>query len=375
MSGLQGLDGQSIFSPEQVALAITPKKQELIILPTEKCNLRCSYCYEDFAIGKMSEVTQLALERFIERRTRDLTALTLNWFGGEPLAAKDVVLRLSRYAHRICEERGVQFHGGTTTNAYLLDRELFDALVACRQDFFQITLDGWAEQHDAVRKFANGKGSFDRIWKNLLAIRESAEAFEIVLRVHVRRENIGHLDFLMERLGEAFADDSRFRLDFEHVRDLGGAGGASVQNPVSITEVRGHEVRWRAIYRSFAPGSAAGQPHVQDFADEEGEALNAAKQMGESAGGRRIEEILTGGGYICYASKPNSLLIRANGRIGKCTVALTDDRNDIGHIKPDGAIQIDNERLRPWIRGLADLDPNALGCPLVSLPRADTRAA
>lgn len=27
----------------------------LIILPTEKCNLRCVYCYEDFKKGKMSE--------------------------------------------------------------------------------------------------------------------------------------------------------------------------------------------------------------------------------------------------------------------------------------------------------------------------------
>jgi len=42
--------------------------------------------------------------------------------------------------------------------------------------------------------------------------------------------------------------------------------------------------------------------------------------------------------YICYASKANSLVIRADGRIAKCTVALNDERNHIGDLKPDGSL-------------------------------------
>lgn len=79
--------------------------------------------------------------------------------------------------------------------------------------------------------------------------------------------------------------------------------------------------------------------------------------------------------YICYAAKPNSLLIRADGRIGKCTVALTDERNTIGQVNPDGTLTIDNDRLRPWVRGLATLDARALECPLSGLPQLLDAAA
>jgi uncharacterized protein len=44
--------GNDRFSDAQIAATISRKVQQLIILPTEKCNFRCSYCYEDFMIGK-----------------------------------------------------------------------------------------------------------------------------------------------------------------------------------------------------------------------------------------------------------------------------------------------------------------------------------
>ncbi|PPU93786.1 hypothetical protein XalbCFBP2523_04890 [Xanthomonas albilineans] len=72
-------------------------------------------------------------------------------------------------------------------------------------------------------------------------------------------------------------------------------------------------------------------------------------------------------GYICYAAKPNSLMIRANGRIGKCTVALNDDRNDLGKLHADGTIEVANDKLRLWMNGFSDLSEQSLGCPLSSL--------
>jgi uncharacterized protein len=63
---------------------------------------------------------------------------------------------------------------------------------------------------------------------------------------------------------------------------------------------------------------------------------------------------------ICYASRPNSLVIRADGRDGKCTVALADARNTIGQLLPDGSLQIDNMRHGAWLRGWATNDLEAL---------------
>jgi uncharacterized protein len=98
-----------------------------------------------------------------------------------------------------------------------------------------------------------------------------------------------------------------------------------------------------------------------------------AANAGESAGGERPDERNAGEPYICYAGRANSLLIRANGRIGKCTVAFHDERNDLGYLAEDGTIRIDNEKLSPWIRGLGTLDPEDTGCPIQRMGPAPLR--
>ena len=41
------------FSKKQLLNSLSNEKFQLIIFPTEQCNFRCVYCYEDFEIGKM----------------------------------------------------------------------------------------------------------------------------------------------------------------------------------------------------------------------------------------------------------------------------------------------------------------------------------
>jgi uncharacterized protein len=97
--------------------------------------------------------------------------------------------------------------------------------------------------------------------------------------------------------------------------------------------------------------------------------LEHGEGAGESASSARRSDIVAGAPYICYAAKPNSLLIRSNGRIGKCTVAFDDQRNDIGQINPDGTITVDNEKLQPWIRGLGTLELLDVGCPIQKMSK------
>ncbi len=347
--------GGNGFSSSQIVSTLSRKFQQLILLPTEKCNFRCTYCYEDFALGRMSEATQTGIERFLSYRIPELSHLSLSWFGGEPLVAKDIVLRIASHAHRCCEEWGSGLSGGLTTNAYLLRKGLFEDLLSFRQNFFQITLDGLGATHDAVRKRAGGKGSFDRIWANLVDARSVAGDFHIQLRIHVRRDNLDELPLLMRELGRNFAQDKRFTLAFEHLRNLGGEGGKSVTLPMSRAEMKVVEKECREGYRAHSrPETDAPRPHQAD-----------AEQGPETSKfGSPLEDQ-----YICYAAKANSLLIRSDGRIGKCTVALDDDRNTIGSICEDGTIELDNAKLRPWLRGLDTLDASSLACPLGGLPR------
>jgi uncharacterized protein len=354
------------FARSQLAAALSPRIQELILLPTEKCNFRCTYCYEDFELGKMSEETQVAIERFVMRRLPELTRLRFSWFGGEPLLAKDVVLRLCRFAKQHCDARGIAFDGGFTTNAYLLDSELAATLIQLNQTFFQITLDGFGDTHDVVRRRADGRGTFDVIWKNLKELKKLDLKFQALIRIHVRRDNQENLELLMRELAGQFRGDRRFSLDFQHLRDMGGDGGKTVLNAVTRGEIPSIERRLRGI---FANPKGVDDREERVVTDQ----MPAVSSNAESAGGQRPDERNLAQPYICYAAKANSLLIRSNGRIGKCTVAFDDDRNDIGSLEPDGTIRIDNDKFAPWIRGLGSLSPDEVGCPISQMGRSVAR--
>ena len=66
---------------------------------------------------------------------------------------------------------------------------------------------------------------------------------------------------------------------------------------------------------------------------------------------------------VCYASKPNSFVIRADGKINKCTVALSDNVNSIGLLLSDGTISIEPELAKQWSLGFFNNDSDYLACP------------
>ncbi len=58
---------------------------ELILLASEDCNFRCTYCYEDFARGTMLPEVREGVKNLVRKRIRKLNRLQVSWFGGEPL--------------------------------------------------------------------------------------------------------------------------------------------------------------------------------------------------------------------------------------------------------------------------------------------------
>lgn len=358
------------FTPGQINAAITASHQKLTLFPTEKCNFRCTYCYEDFEIGRMSDQLQRSIEIFLERRVATLKSLQFSWFGGEPLLAKDVVLRLMKHAKQLCDSHGIMFSSGMTTNAYLLDYDLAEQLLALHQDFYQITLDGMGDMHDVLRRRADGAGTFDRIWQNLVAMKALQGNFDCMLRIHVRRDNIDNLKLLMAEIKREFGADHRFRLDFQHLRDMGGEGGRSVVAQLTLAELEVVKVELMDAYfgRSASPAQQATDAQSGSANSSETPSINKTVPLSESAGSRRLSELLADEPYICYAAKPNNLIIRANGRVGKCTVALDDERNDLGYLDANGRLVLDHEKHKLWYRGLETLDINTVNCPIIDMP-------
>lgn len=316
---------------KNILATLNPKSLELILYPTEQCNFRCTYCYEDFLIGRMDEKTQAGIKNLIARRLPKLEKLHLQWFGGEPLAAKDLVLDLSGFAKRACDETGVNFSGSLTTNGYLLTLDLAQKLCDLNQRNYQISLDGFEAGHDQTRKLASGAGTFNRIWSNLLSLKDSSLDFKVTLRVHLTKENIASVKTLAEEIKKTFLSDPRFTVFLKTIENLGGPNDTS------------------SVLLSKSEKQAA----ITELNN-----LLSSKTSSKSDGGI----------YVCYASRPNSLAIRANGTIQKCTVMLSDERNSVGKLNENGMLQLDSERMQLWMRGYSD-NKNSLSCPAVGLPK------
>jgi len=321
------------------ARLISDKLLELTILPTEQCNFRCIYCYEDFSIGRMQPETIAGIKAILDKRCPNLSYLNLAWFGGEPLVAKNIVLDISEYALSLASKYPhLHYSGSMTTNGYLLDLNTASALANVGVTQYQISLDGPREIHDQSRIRADGKSTFERIWSNLLAIRDSSLQIYINLRLHFTAETFQLIDPLLEDIKREFLPDSRFAFYFKSIEHLGGPNDAAIN-----------------IFSDSQKKAAIKTLEAKLFGENLQSPQNAAFPDN----------------YVCYASRPNSLVIRANGSVGKCTVALSDERNNIGTLRSDGRLDLIPGRFAPWVRGIQTLDPEVLGCPLVSLPTSD----
>lgn len=316
-----------------VAESFDQKKLELIIFPTEECNFRCSYCYEDFSRGMMSLETQDAIAYLVERRGDGLSHLHLNWFGGEPLIAMKVISRISTKILKLAEAHKFIVSGQITTNGFFLNRKTMHELAGYEVRHYQVSLDGWAETHDETRKKRGGQGTFGKIWKNLLDLTQSEENFRVQLRVHFHPGNLGSVGLLISNLNKDVLHDKRFYVNLMPVGDYGGEFDKDfrVFNGTEAQEIMD------SFYQTLSSREDA--PAIE-YSDLE----------------------------VCYAAKPNSFVVRSDGQIGKCTVGLNDRRNHVGQIHPDGRLELNDAKIQSWMHGFMTKDESALKCPYISLP-------
>jgi uncharacterized protein len=269
-----------------------------------------------------------------------LNKLRISWFGGEPLLAKDVIFAISDTLSELSALYSVDYKASITTNGYYLDRETLTSLVGIGVLHYQVTLDGPRDVHNLTRVTQTQGETFDRIWSNLLDIRSSVHPVEVLLRVHYSAQSVRFLGPLVEAIREEFIRDSRFRIHFHAIQRLGGPNDADIG-----VLSRSEEMLALSEYKEMLFGHPDSQEALSsDFIDT----LNS--------------------GFICYAARPNSLLIRADGSLGKCTVALNDERNTVGRILDNGKLELDKRRLQPWFQGLKSMDQELLACPLQGLP-------
>lgn len=170
----------------------------LVILPTLWCNLDCPYCFEYKKPVFMSKELEDVLLKWIETNFRNKRFIHISWFGGEPLIAKDAIYRLTEKIQKFCQEIGATYSSSLTTNGFFLDKEFQSKIPSLKIKDIQITLDGDEKDHNELRKQRDGKGSFDRIFENILSFCDNVKDCQLTLRVNCCDANYEGMRRFME---------------------------------------------------------------------------------------------------------------------------------------------------------------------------------
>lgn len=288
----------------------------IILMPTEQCNFRCTYCYENFEKPKMSRETVDNIKGYLLRNVSKFKTLSIDWFGGEPLCAVDLVEEIMQYCKDTLKKVGTPVISTMTTNGYLLTPDLISKLIKLNVVGYQITIDGVERIHDKQRKLYNGKGTYQQILGNLIDIKKKLQSgvVQICIRVNLNATSVQYIEELFEVFKEHFEDDKRFSLSLRYVRDLKGDGNtADIINEDSVM-LNVYEKAYNIIPRLLTS-------HFLNMLDSFG---------------------------ICYAGKPNSIVIGADGSLYKCTVHFNDEINVVG--KLDGnRMNVDEKKVAKWV--------------------------
>lgn len=131
---------------------------------TERCNLRCSYCYLSPGAQDMSLATgKAALEAtFRSASARGYRQVKLKYAGGEPLLGFSKVVDLHHYARALAGQHDVELDGVVLSNGTQLNVLMVREMQALGLRLM-ISLDGLQPWHDRHRQHANGRGCFAEV--------------------------------------------------------------------------------------------------------------------------------------------------------------------------------------------------------------------
>lgn len=163
------------------------------LLLTERCNLRCTYCFaevdnrkklmgEDMAEKILKKVLELPVDR-----------LMVEFSGGEVFLNYDTFKYSINYLNANKGEKTIQF--SAQTNAILLTEEII-SFCKDNQVHLSLTLDGPERIHNAQRIDWGGKGSYRKVLQSIALLQKHNVPFGVI--GVVTRHSIGAAEEMME---------------------------------------------------------------------------------------------------------------------------------------------------------------------------------
>lgn len=300
----------------------------LVIAPTFGCNFNCHYCFEEKTDSSLNEVNQARLIELVRQQLPGRESLSVQWFGGEPLAALPVIDRLSQAFIQIAQSEKASYAATVITNGFLMTEAASRLLAARGVQLAQITLDGDRALHDRTRFERRHEGTFDVILEN---IRHASAMFGIKLRIHVAPFNLASVFALLDTLA-----------------------AESMQTHVA-------EMYFAPLfnYRTSMKGQAYATDgkrfmNSQTFAAAQAPLLQKAVAMGF-----QIPDFLDVSYGICTAVRDNTLVVDSSGSLLKCYKDVGVAAEAVGSLST-GIVQ--SAKLQKWMAAEVPRDEECRNC-------------
>lgn len=215
----------------------------LKLMPTEQCNFRCITCLEDSSLGRMPESVVLGVKNLINAHLPEIKYLFIDWMGGEPLIAKDIIYDISDYILSAINKPGIKYVSTLSTDGFQLNVDTFKQLLSKEVRSYQIFLDEPIGKYRKTKHRIEGFGSFAQIWHNILSMKAVDDDFKIMIKIPVTLGNYSTLRELCENITKEFDDDQRFSVSFRVVDNHGvGTDGNLTKILQEIKELTGVDI-------------------------------------------------------------------------------------------------------------------------------------
>lgn len=176
-----------------------------VFVLTTKCNLACTYCYEEGYLKKdkrsMSKNTAKEIIDWLMKlaEIRKTKLVELCFYGGEPTLELDLMEFIAKNIKARAKYLGIKTDFYLYSNGILLNKKIAEKLSSAGISAIQLTLDGPPSIHDKRRPFINGKPTFNIIYENLKDILKNT-SIKILLNVNFDEENYSCIEDLIKLL-------------------------------------------------------------------------------------------------------------------------------------------------------------------------------
>lgn len=298
------------------------------ILPTQNCNARCFYCFEqEKKCISMSDETIEKVINYLVDRIPNNSSLQYTWFGGEPLLESNVIKKIiNDVNHR--KDNSLKYTSSIITNGSKLNEKLLYEMVNIwHLKSIVISIDGYREEHDLRKNYIQSTDEhmldYEVAIKNIgLCLRKG---INVICRLNLDKNNVRDLESIFQDL-LVFVEDENFSIQLSTLHNVPGVDNSDFYSKKDLRRFYRYSYRLMKNY---------------------GFIKNPIKLMPHRSKGN------------CAATSLNTIVIGADGNLYRCYQETMENKTKVGNVE-SGIIFNDN--YYQWYDTFLANDPECERC-------------